>query len=295
MLLRQIQNFNAVVRLNSFSEAAYENHISQSAISQQIKALESELGVTLLERHNRTFSLTSAGEIFYRQSMPILQQVEGLKKATIQAAKSDEVTLNVGYVSFYGGNEFQLAVAKFAAQYPKVHINLREGSHEDLYVAVRDGQLDVIMNDQRRAFSDEFVNMELTESKSYLQVAATSTMANLSKIDISTLKDVPCILIAQPDQEENEATYYRDIVGFKGKFVFAKNLQEARLLILAGRGVMPIEGVDPAQHFDAAVKMIPLMRKGKQLERKYCAFWLQDNSGYYIESFAEILEAEFKR
>lgn len=66
-MLRQIQYFQAVVRHNSFSEAAEECHISQSAISQQIKALEQELGVQLLERHNRSFTLTPAGAYFYRR------------------------------------------------------------------------------------------------------------------------------------------------------------------------------------------------------------------------------------
>ena len=56
-MFRQLKYFQSVVRLNSFSEAAEENFISQSAISQQIQALERELGFPLLERKNRTFSL----------------------------------------------------------------------------------------------------------------------------------------------------------------------------------------------------------------------------------------------
>ena len=52
-MLKQIKYFQAVVRCNSFSEAAEECYISQSAISQQVQALERELGVTLLKRENR--------------------------------------------------------------------------------------------------------------------------------------------------------------------------------------------------------------------------------------------------
>lgn len=68
-MLRQIKYFQAVVRNNSFSQAAEECHISQSAISQQIKALEAELGFPLLERKNRRFVLTPAGEHFYKKSL----------------------------------------------------------------------------------------------------------------------------------------------------------------------------------------------------------------------------------
>lgn len=67
-MLKQIQYFQAVVRCDSFTEAAEECFISQSAISQQIRALEEKLGVQLLERKNRKFSLTPAGEsIFIRK------------------------------------------------------------------------------------------------------------------------------------------------------------------------------------------------------------------------------------
>lgn len=62
MLLRQIQYFVAVVDCGSFTEAAEQCYISQSAVSQQIQALEKELGVSLLIRKKRRFSLTPAGE-----------------------------------------------------------------------------------------------------------------------------------------------------------------------------------------------------------------------------------------
>ena len=61
MLLRQIEYFQAVVEQNSFTAAAEQCNISQSAISQQIQALEAELGVKLLERVKRRFTLTPAG------------------------------------------------------------------------------------------------------------------------------------------------------------------------------------------------------------------------------------------
>ena len=62
MLYRQMQYFVAVVECDSFTEAAERCYISQSAISQQIRALEQFLGVTLISRGNRRFSLTPAGE-----------------------------------------------------------------------------------------------------------------------------------------------------------------------------------------------------------------------------------------
>ena len=62
MLLKQLKYFISIVEKGNFTEAAEENYISQSAISQQIQSLESELGYKLLTREKRTFSLTPAGK-----------------------------------------------------------------------------------------------------------------------------------------------------------------------------------------------------------------------------------------
>ena len=66
-MIKQIKYFQAIVRCQNFTKAAEECFISQSAISQQLQALEKELGVTLLLREGRKFSLTPAGDFFYRK------------------------------------------------------------------------------------------------------------------------------------------------------------------------------------------------------------------------------------
>ena len=84
MLLRQMKYFVSVADNKSFSEAGVECFISQSAISQQIKALEDELEVELIRRSNRRFQLTSAGEYFYAQSRKIMQEVNTIKHTVTQ-------------------------------------------------------------------------------------------------------------------------------------------------------------------------------------------------------------------
>ena len=76
-MLKQLRYFQSVVRLNSFSEAAEKNFISQSAISQQIQALERELGFP--ERKNRTFALTPAGEYVYQKNLLLTADYERMR------------------------------------------------------------------------------------------------------------------------------------------------------------------------------------------------------------------------
>lgn len=292
-MIKQIKYFQAVVRYKSFTEAAEECFISQSAISQQIQALEHELGVKLLNRENRKFSLTPAGEHFYQKSLVLMADFERLCQETVRIANKDNAELRIGYLKCYGGQEFRLAVAEFSEKYPDVSVHIINGNHEDLYDSLRSGGVDLILSDQRRAFSDEYVNFILATSECYIEIAARNPLASLESIETDDLKKIPCILIASPEQQENERTYYQEIVGIKGDFLFAENLEEARLLVIGGKGFMPIEGGENEPGFAAALRRILLTRKGKPIKRNYCAFWKTDNSGYYVEEFADILKSKF--
>ena len=118
MLLRQIRYFQSVVRHNSFTEAAEEHHISQSAISQQIQVLEQELGVKLLARKNRKFTMTPAGEHFYQRSLILTSDLERLCCETVRLGRKDEARLTVGYLRRYGGSEFHAAIGVFQGVMP---------------------------------------------------------------------------------------------------------------------------------------------------------------------------------
>lgn len=81
MLLKQMKYFITIVDCHSFTEAAEQCFISQSAISQQIKALEKELGIRLFERNKRQFSLTSSWRYFYCcHGKVILEKLKILKE-----------------------------------------------------------------------------------------------------------------------------------------------------------------------------------------------------------------------
>ncbi len=294
-MLKQIRYFQAVVRANSFSEAAEKCYISQSAISQQVQALERELSVTLLKRENRRFSLTPAGEHFYRQSILLMADFDRLCKETKRIAQGEDFVLRIGYIKGYGGAEFQRAVAEFTAKYPDIPIDMKNGNHEDLYELLRSNQVDLVLNDQRRAFSDEYVNTVLTVISCHIEISVRNPIAGLDYVNVGDLRNTPCILVASREQQENEQSYYHEIYGIESKFLFAENLEEARLMVVSGKGFLPIEGGEAPTHFAETIARLPLCRNGKPISRNYCAFWRVDNSGYYIEEFAEILKAQFAK
>lgn len=272
MMLRQIQHFHTIVQENSFTEAAELCHISQSGISQSIKALEDEIGAKLLIRKNRKFELTEAGEHFYKKSLVITADLEQLCRETVRIDRKDAAELSLGVLSTYSGDEFNRAIAAFSEKYPAVELKVISGNHEDLYDALRFGKVDLALNDQRRAFSDNYENLVLLETVCYVEMASHNPLARLDIVDVDALKNTPCILVALKEQQEEEQRFYRDVIGFKGEFLFAETLQAARVMVVSNCGIMPVEGANSDSFFGATLKSIPLTRDGVQIKRTYCAF-----------------------
>jgi len=291
-MLRRLKYFQSVVRLNSFSEAAEENFISQSAVSQQIQSLERELGFSLFERKNRSFSLTPAGEYFYQKSLILTADYERICSEASAIANGSRNTLTVGYLRCYSGYEFHRALELFSEKYPDAAVSVKYGNHEELYDLLRTGQADIILNDQRRAFSDEYVNLILTTFESYIEVSSRSPLAQLKRITPQELKNIPCIIISSQAQRETEQDYYKAVFGIQSEFLYAENLEEARLMMIGQKGFLPAEG-GISEPLGASVTRIPLMIGNDPIRRNYCAFWKKNNSGYYVEEFADILKRQF--
>lgn len=291
-MIRQIKYFQAVVRNSSFSEAAEECHISQSAISQQIQALEKELGFQLLHRKNRKFSLTPAGEHFYKKSLILIADYERICMEAAKIAHADDSVLHIGYLRGYNGKEFRCALAAFSSKYPDISVKIEQGNHEELFEMLRTGTADLVFNDQRRAFSSEYVNLVLEVNNSCIEISARSPIAPLEQVTLQDLKNTPCILVSPESQRASEENYYRQVIGFQGEFLLAENLEEARLLVIGGNGFMISRS---AENFpDHSIRHIPLFRGDIPITQTYCAFWKKDNSGYYVEEFADILKAQFQ-
>ena len=295
MIFKQMQYFISIVKNNSFTEAAEENYISQSAISQAIKSLEDELGVTLLQRKNRGFTLTNAGEYFYKQSLLMVDEVERIKQAIVRISTQKNDILRIGYINNYCGLEMHKAVMEFSEIYPNIDIEIQTGNHEELYELMKNDKLDLIMNDQRRALSEEYVNYFLYTSTCYIEISNQSALHELKEVSFEDLKQIPCIIISSKNQQDIELEYYGNTLGFKGNFIFAETMQEARMLVAANKGFLLIEGVPSIEEAEEGISRILLVRNGERVEKNYYVLWNKLTTNILKEAFANILEKNFKR
>ena len=294
MELRQIEYFCAVVEAGSFTRAAETCLVSQSAISQQVKALEAELGFALLNRRGRSFDVTPAGELFARKARVLLGQLDDLRYEAEGVANGWATTLSVGYLNRYEGWEVQAAITAFTARHPHIPVHATAGSHDALYRLILDHEVDVLFSDRRRALSDTYVNLHLFDGWQCVEVSEASGKAWAEQLTVAELADVPCILIASPDQEDVEREYYRNTLGFRSDFLFARSREEGRMMVAGNRGFMPVETRTQTGRTGAAIRRIPLVGQDGQLKSEYYCYWPKDRSNNLIEEFADILQGLFE-
>jgi len=141
--LRQLRYFIAVAEEGSFSRAAGRLHVSQPPLSTQIKGLEDELGVQLLERSNRGVSLTPAGSVFFEETRTVLARLEHAKKETLRANRSDIGMLSIGFVSIADYGILPPALKNFRSSYPLVEVQLHELTTDAQIRELRAARLDL--------------------------------------------------------------------------------------------------------------------------------------------------------
>ena len=292
-MIKQMKYFQAVVRYQNFTKAAEECYISQSAISQQVQALEKELGIQLIQREKRKVILTEAGEYFYRKSLVLVSDFDRLCAETVRLAKYKEDELVIGYLRHYSGLELKETITEFNAKYPDIFLQLVNGTHEELYEYLRINKADILISDLRRKPSEQYVNYFLAKEYIYAELALNNPLTQLETITADDLKNTPMILIAPKSQRHSEELFYREYFGIKSDFIFVENLEEAHLLVVSNKGYFPIE-FSQSPEKSKIVRYVPIMHNEKQMYKKYYAFWRADTTKDYIEEFAKILKLYFQ-
>jgi DNA-binding transcriptional LysR family regulator len=145
MELRQLRYLDAVARRCSFTRAALDLHVAQSALSQQVGRLERELGVELLRRTTRRVEVTEAGELVLARARRALTEVDGVRADLDALQGLVRGTLRLGGVPPVGPVHPAALIADFNRAHPGVAITVREDVAFTLLGALRDGGLDLVL------------------------------------------------------------------------------------------------------------------------------------------------------
>jgi DNA-binding transcriptional LysR family regulator len=143
--VNRLRILREVAHRGSFSAAADALSYTQSAVSQQIAALEAETGMTLLERRPRGVSLTAAGQTLVGHAESVLADLDAAEAALAAIAGLRGGRLRMASFPTAGATLMPLAIATFRSRHPDVDLTLAEGEPEQIAPRLRTGELDLAL------------------------------------------------------------------------------------------------------------------------------------------------------
>ena len=118
----------------------------------------------------------SGGGAFLQKSLILIADYEQMCRESAKIARGEDGTLKIGYLRSYSSREIRLALEEFAEKYPRISVQLFYGNHEELFHLLRTEAVNLVLNDQRRTFSEEYVNLVLTTGKMYIELSGRNAM-----------------------------------------------------------------------------------------------------------------------
>ncbi len=198
MELRHLRYFVAVAAHGSFNRAAQILHLTQPALSRQVKDLEEELGVRLLIRGKNAVKLTEVGELFYDEAREVLARAE-LAVHRVRGETASEV-LRVGYSPSATAGILPRALQQFQAENPRVRIELADLSPPEMKQMAIEGKLNVIIAlEPSLEAIPGFQWTELRRLTLVLVMHANHPLAESKRIAPKRLRNVPLVGLAQPN------------------------------------------------------------------------------------------------
>lgn len=195
MLLRHIHYFLAVAEHRGFTRAAEALHVSQPALSQQIRQLEETLDAQLFDRSGRAIRLTDAGEIYLNYARQALQALKAGSRAIHDVEDLSCGELKVGVTPTFTAYLTGPLLAAFHARHPGVTLQLREMSQEAIELLLARDELDIGI-----AFTDvhsaEIAARPLLIETLALVVANAHPLAGCGTVDLHQLKDEKFVLLS---------------------------------------------------------------------------------------------------
>jgi DNA-binding transcriptional LysR family regulator len=211
MELRQLRSFIAVAEDGVISRAAQRLHLTQSALSRQIKALEEDLGVTLLERSAHSVKLTQEGEVLLKEGRGVLERADAA--VTKVRAVGKAVLLRVGYAPTLTAGILPLAISAFTQKHPRVRVELLDLSSTEMRIGLDQGSLDVVMT-VKPAKLDEAIHWESLLQEAWCVAMSPNHPLNAKKsIAPANLDGARMVLFSQQEYPE----YWQRVTSwFKG-------------------------------------------------------------------------------
>jgi len=295
MNLNQLRYFVSVAESQSFTKAAINHYISQTAITQQIHALEENIGAKLFDRNSRPVSLTPAGKVFLKEAREILGRVEGALQKTRDASTGLEGEMRLGYTKGYEHSDLPKYLRSFHQEYPNVLISCYRLDTDQLATGLLAGEYDVIFTwDSTNLRKEDKIQLKVVEHVP-LRVAlyANHPLARRKELTRKDLKQESILFMSPSGTGDSfgDAYYIRlyQEAGYHPNILLRSNDMESILMMVAaeeGISIVP-EYTHPWDVGTENVVFVPLSGEGETEE--ILIAWRKNDENPALKRFIQTL------
>ena len=289
MELRHLRYFIAAADALSFTKGAEKLHLAQPSLTRQIKDLEEEIGVRLLDRTTAHVSLTPEGQSFLVDAKRVLDLSEEIVESVRRFSRHELTPLNIGYVANLFYDLLPVTLASFQRSFPTIPINLFDMSCGDQFQALQDGKIDLGFMGLRKPIEER--GFQFRAIASYETVAAVAKSNPLAKKSVIKLKELkPMFFIGM-----SEGSYpgYRQWltetclrVGFSPKVLQDADIERTLIhSVAAGLGVALLPDQVKKLPHDSVV----FRELNPSVKTESCIAWKADNPSVALKAYVNIV------
>ena len=294
MNTNQLRYFVAAAESQSFTKAAEQYYISQTAITQQIRSLEEILGVILFDRGSRPITLTPAGITFLSDARTILERVDRAVNRVQEASVGMVGTLRIGYTKGFERNDrINTMLKRFHGEYPNVLISCYRRNTDLLAAGLLKDEFDMIFTwDSTEIVKNEDVECMLME-RSPLMVAVyrSHPFAQRRSLKRQELKNERILFMTPSSNGESvgDLRFYEkyEEAGYQPNILFRSNDAESILMMIAaeqGISILPAYVTEKLVNTKNLV-FVPLVGDGEVVE--IIAAWKKEAGNMMLQRFLE--------
>jgi DNA-binding transcriptional LysR family regulator len=239
MELRQLRYLVALADECHFTRAAAREHIAQPALSQQIRRLEAEVGLALVERTTRRVALTDAGELLVARARHILAELDAATAELQTLAGVQGGRLSVGALHTMGPVDLSLLLSSFHRTHPAVELTVREQSSEELAEMLREDVVDLAFLSVTERIQSRGLELFRLVSEELVAVLPTHhRLAGRDSVEMTELADDPFISFRPGSRLRELQDSAAADAGFEPRIALESNeSRRIRSLVSGGLGV----------------------------------------------------------
>jgi len=292
MNLRDLRYLIALADLRHFGHAAEACHVSQPTLSTQVKKLEDELGVALVERAPRQVMLTPAGKDIVERARRVLAEVEQMRETARRTADPEAGSVRLGMFPTLGPYLLPHVVPNIRARFPRLELLLVEEKTEMLLNMLRNGRLDAAV--LALPLHDDSLEVEfLFEEPFVLALPGSHPLASHRDLRLAEISDQHLLLLEEGHCLRDQALSVCQLAGAGEKEGFrATSLETLRQMVAAGVGItlLPMLAVKPPVPVSESIQLLPF--RAPAPTRRLAMVWRRSSAMTpFLRELAAVLRA----